>query len=71
MDQHRTNRDEMANVLVQTEIDRSALEQLRSSELALAEQASNRLVNAIADAAEVLTPEQRIQLAELRQQFHR
>jgi len=71
IDQHRANRDEIANVLVQAEIDRSALEQLRSSELALAEQASIRLLDAIADAAEMLTPEQRIQLAELRQQFHR
>lgn len=71
IDQHHANRDEMVNELINAEIDRSALERLRSSELALAEQASNRLINAIADAAEVLTPEQRIQLAELRQQFHR
>jgi protein CpxP len=44
-------------------IDRSALEAIRAEKLALGEKASKRIVQAIADAAEVLKPEQRRQLA--------
>jgi Spy/CpxP family protein refolding chaperone len=39
--------------------------------LHLADEASSRLVEAIADAAEVLTPEQRAKLAELATRWHR
>jgi Spy/CpxP family protein refolding chaperone len=39
--------------------------------LQLADVASSRLVEAIADAAEVLTPEQRAKLGELAARWHR
>ncbi|HEY7365487.1 MAG TPA: Spy/CpxP family protein refolding chaperone [Methylomirabilota bacterium] len=45
-------------------VDRAALEALRVDQLKLAEQASQRFVKALADVADVLTPEQRKQLAE-------
>ena len=45
-------------------IDRAALEQIRASQLQLAEQLSLRITQALADTAEVLTPEQRAALAE-------
>ena len=45
-------------------IDRDALETLRAEQLQLAEQASRRLTQALADVADVLTPAQRKQLAE-------
>ncbi|HSF04920.1 MAG TPA: periplasmic heavy metal sensor, partial [Methylomirabilota bacterium] len=45
-------------------VDRAALEALRVDQLRLAEQASQRFVKALADVADVLTPEQRKQLAE-------
>jgi len=45
-------------------IDRAAIEQLRTIHLKQADAASRRLTQALADAAEVLTPEQRKTLAE-------
>ncbi|MGE0315139.1 MAG: Spy/CpxP family protein refolding chaperone [Lautropia sp.] len=45
-------------------IDRAAIEKLRTDGIALADAASKRMSQAMADAAEVLTPEQRVKLAE-------
>ena len=45
-------------------IDRAALEQLRVEQLQLADATTRRMTQALADAAEVLTPEQRAKLAE-------
>jgi periplasmic protein CpxP/Spy len=46
-------------LLTQPTIDRAAIEALRVEHLALAEPASKRFTQALADVAEVLTPEQR------------
>ena len=48
-----------------------AIDAIRQAELELAEEASSRLVAAFADVAEVLTPEQRAELIELAERFHR
>lgn len=45
-------------------IDRAALEQLRSEQIHQADLASQRILQAVEDAAEVLTPAQRAKLAE-------
>ena len=45
-------------------IDRAALEALRSQQMAVADLLSKRMSAALADTAEVLTPEQRAKLAE-------
>jgi periplasmic protein CpxP/Spy len=45
-------------------IDRAAIEGLRSQQMAVADAISKRLSTAFADAADVLTPEQRAKLAE-------
>jgi protein CpxP len=50
-------------LLTQDRIDRAAIETLRAEQLQLAEQASTRIARALADAAEVLTPAQRKELA--------
>lgn len=63
-EQHRAARRQAVTILSQRSIDRGALEQLRAQEMASAEAASRRVVQALADSAEVLTPEQRSQLAE-------
>lgn len=67
--EHRSNRDAMMSVLTAETIDRSRIEVIRKSELELAEKASQRITQAIADSAEVLTPEQRKQLAEMMRKF--
>jgi Spy/CpxP family protein refolding chaperone len=63
-EQHQANREAFAAQLGGASIDRAALEEIRKSEMALAEEASRRFVQAVADVAEVLTPEQRQQLLE-------
>jgi periplasmic protein CpxP/Spy len=51
-------------LLAATVIDRRALEQQRVAQMQLADARSKRMVQAMADAAEVLTPEQRLKVAE-------
>jgi len=70
-DSHRANRAAFRDVLMQTEIDRLALEELRQAQMELADEASRRLVEAVADVAEQLTLEQRAQLAEIVESHHR
>jgi periplasmic protein CpxP/Spy len=45
-------------------IDRSAIERLRAEQIGLAETASKRIAQALADAADVLNPEQRRKVAD-------
>ena len=52
------------DLLTQTTIDRAAIESLRADQMALADQATRRFTQALADAASVLNPEQRRKLAE-------
>jgi periplasmic protein CpxP/Spy len=70
-DQHHQYRQALHAALTQPTINRDTLGEIRRAELDLAEAASSRLVAAIADAAEVLTPEQRAKLAELAARWHR
>jgi periplasmic protein CpxP/Spy len=60
----RDARGQAVTLLSQPTVDRAALEALRASQLQLAEQASRRLTQALADAADVLTLEQRKKLVE-------
>lgn len=62
--QHQAARAKAMELLTQPTVDRAALEKLRADELQLAETVSKRAVQAIADAADVLTPAQRTKLAE-------
>ena len=52
-------------------IDRAKLETLRADEIKSLDEASKRVVTAITDAAEVLSPEQRAALAKQIQEHHR
>jgi periplasmic protein CpxP/Spy len=52
-------------LLTQQTIDRAAIEKLRADQIAIHDAASRRLVQAIDDAAEALTPEQRRKVADM------
>jgi Spy/CpxP family protein refolding chaperone len=60
----RDTRQQVVALLSQANVDRAALEALRASRLELVEDASRVMTKALADAADVLTPEQRAKLAE-------
>jgi protein CpxP len=68
---HLQNRQAIHNALLQPTINRDVLKASRQAELQLADAASNKLVDALADIADTLTPEQRTQLAEMFSRFHR
>jgi Spy/CpxP family protein refolding chaperone len=69
-EQHHQHKQAWLDTLVQPSIDRGALEQLRSAELQLADTASQRLVEALASIADVLTPVQRSELIALATRWH-
>lgn len=69
-DRMREARLQAVALLSQPTIDRAALETLRADQLQMAEQASRRFTQALADVADVLTPEQRKQLAERAGRWH-
>lgn len=56
-------RREAIELLSQDRVDPAALEALRAKQIGLADEASRRLTRAVGEAAEVLTPEQRKELA--------
>ena len=57
-------RAQVVTLLTASTIDRSAIERLRAEKIGLAETASKRIAQALADAADVLSPEQRRKLAD-------
>jgi Spy/CpxP family protein refolding chaperone len=69
-EQHLAHREAVARELVKPQIDRAALEQLRTEGLGMADEATRIVVDGVADLAEVLSPEQRRELLELAHRFH-
>lgn len=59
-----TARKQAREILGQPTVDRAAIEALRAAQVGNLDTMSKRLATALADAAEVLTPEQRKELAE-------
>ena len=57
-------RTQAVALLTAPTIDRTAIERLRTEQIALAETASKRIAQALADSAEVLNPEQRKKVAD-------
>ncbi len=63
-EQARAARRQAMEILSKPQVDRGALEALRAQQSQLVDQISRRLTDSLADAAEVLTPDQRAKLAE-------
>ncbi len=63
-EEHRGTHRALIDEFSGAEVDRDALERIRGSELELIDALSVRVIGAIADVAEVLTPEQRLELIE-------
>ena len=69
-EQHMQNRQMLLQALAQPTIDRTALSDIRRTGLQLVDTVSDRIVTALADVAEVLTPEQRTKLTEFVSSWH-
>lgn len=69
-DQHTSAHKQLHEILAGATIDRARLEAVRAEQLRLADEASKRIVDGIADAAEVLTPEQRAALVANIEEHH-
>jgi len=63
-EKHREARRAIMELLAKPSVDRAAIEAIRAQEIQSADAMSKRFVQSLADVAEVLTPEQRAQLAE-------
>ena len=70
-EEHRSNREVMHSILSATEIDPQAIEDLRRSQLELADRASLELSRALTEFAQTLTAEQRAELLAMAERFHR
>lgn len=62
--QMKESREQLVKLLQAPTVDRAALEQLRSAQLQQMDEVSKRMTQSLADASDVLTPEQRAKLAE-------
>jgi len=69
-EQHHQNKQTMLQALTQPSIDHAALGDIRRAEMQLAETVSERIVTALTNIAEVLTPEQRTRLVEFMSRWH-
>jgi Spy/CpxP family protein refolding chaperone len=69
-DSHQAHKDAIVAALRQPEIPREELQALRAQEVALFDDLSVKVTDALVDAAAALTPEQRAQLIDLAEEMH-
>lgn len=68
-EEHRSNREELATELARVEIDPTAIERIRQSEVGLVDDFSRELTSALTEIAQTLTPAQRSQLLDEARKF--
>jgi Spy/CpxP family protein refolding chaperone len=64
-DKVRATREKVRELLTASTVDRGAIEKLRAEQVATMDTLSKRIAQAVGDAAEVLTPDQRRKLGEM------
>jgi Spy/CpxP family protein refolding chaperone len=69
--EHRLQHDAIVEEVTKTDLDRDAVERLRKAQVDLIDRASREISESLLDIAEILTPEQRIELAEMARKLHR
>jgi len=69
-ERHSQVLEQFHQLLLAPSVDRARIESLRAEQIKAMDEASKRLVGAIDDAAEILTPEQRAALAEEIRKHH-
>ncbi len=70
-EKHLEGRKQLRDTLAAPQIDRGKIEALRAEQMQLAETASKRISDAIAETAEILTPAQRADLARRLERWQR
>lgn len=70
-EEHRVNRQALHDEFSRAEINAAAIEAIRQSEIQLVDQASREITEAFTAFAQTLTVEQRAELMEMAQRFHR
>ncbi|HZX28636.1 MAG TPA: periplasmic heavy metal sensor [Telluria sp.] len=68
--QLQANHRQALDILGQPTVDRAALEQVRAAQVQLMDSVSRRVMTAVADASDLLTPEQRKRFANHLHQMH-
>ena len=69
-DRHRDQLEALAEALAAPEVDRAALDKIRTEAITLADETSSRVVTALAEVSAQLTPAQRADLLERHERFH-
>jgi protein CpxP len=70
-EEHHQRHQDFVSEMSKTTVDGEAIERLRSDGMGVADTASVHLVKALIEAASILTLEQRLELIELAERFHR
>jgi len=70
-DQHRAVFAQVRDIIAAPTVDRGKLETLRLSQVQAGDALTRRVTQALADVADVLTPEQRVQLSQMMDRRHR
>ncbi len=67
--EHRSNHETLVAEMTKANVDPAAIERLRQSQVELIDRASKELTGSLTELAQLLTPEQRVELVEMARTF--
>jgi Spy/CpxP family protein refolding chaperone len=70
LQEHRSGHEALVVEMTKENLDPEAIERLRASQIELIDRASRELSGSLTEIAEILTPEQRVELLEMSRKFH-